>query len=167
MEVRGAVGDEAELLAELEAVPGLLGGVRRVEGLDPVEADVADEALDQVADLLGILDVPVGMGDDGDAAGLVDQLDGLLGGRPLARDERLRAGHQVLLEERAEVGAGAGGLGDVRAADRVGGAGLGDRVLEGHLDAVRLSLAMISLARSTRSCWAFAQAGAIFSRSTQ
>ena len=105
---------------------GLLGGVRRVEGLDPVEPDVADEALDQVANLLGVLHVPVGMGDDGDAAGVVDQLDGLLGGRPLARDERLRAGDQVLLEEGAEVGAGAGGLGDVRAADRVGGAGLGD-----------------------------------------
>ncbi len=46
-----AVGDEVELLAELEAVPGLLRGVRRIEGLDPVEADVADQALDQVADL--------------------------------------------------------------------------------------------------------------------
>ena len=62
-----AVGDEAELVAELEAVLGLLGGVRRVEGLDPVEADVAHQALDQVAHLLGVLDVPVGVGDDGDA----------------------------------------------------------------------------------------------------
>ena len=70
------------------------------------------------------------MGDDRDAAGVVDQLDRLLGGRPAPRDERLRARDQVLLEERAEVGAGAGGLGDVGAADRVGGARLGDRVLE-------------------------------------
>ena len=119
---------------------GLLGGVRRVEGLDPVEADVADQALDQVAHLLGVLDVPVGVGDDGDAAGVVDDLDRLLGGRPLARDERLRARDQVLLEERAEVGPGAGRLGDVGAADRVGGAGLGDRVLEGHLDPVAVEV---------------------------
>ena len=126
VEVRRRGRDQAELLAELEAVLRLLLGVRRVEGLDPVEADVADEALDQVADLLGLGDVPVGMGDDGDAAGLVDQLDGLLGARPVARDEGLRAGDQVLLEERPEVRAGAGGLGDVRAADRVGGSGLLD-----------------------------------------
>ena len=49
-------------------------------------------------------------------------------------------GHQVLLEERAEVGPRAGRLGDVRAADRVGGAGLVDRVLEAHLDPVLVEL---------------------------
>ena len=54
VEVGGAGRDEVELLAELEAVRGLLLGVRRVEALDPVEADVADEALDQVADLVGL-----------------------------------------------------------------------------------------------------------------
>ena len=84
--------------------------MRRVEGLDPVEADVAHEALDQIADLVGVLDVPIGMGDDGDAAGVVDQLDRLLGARPLARDERLRPRDEVFLEERAEVGAGAAAL---------------------------------------------------------
>ena len=46
----------------------LLLGVRRVDGLDAVEADVAAEALDQVAHLDRVLHVPVGMGDDGDAA---------------------------------------------------------------------------------------------------
>ena len=56
VEVRGGGRDEPELLAELEAVLRLLLGVRRVEGLDPVEADVADEALDEVADLVGLLD---------------------------------------------------------------------------------------------------------------
>ena len=49
-------------------------------------------------------------------------------------------GDEVLLEERAEVGAGARRLGDVRAPDRVGGAGLRDRVLERHLDAVRVEV---------------------------
>ena len=103
----------------------------------PSRADVADR---EVADLVWVLDVPVGMRDDGDSAGVVDQLDGLFGGRPPARDERLRARHQVLLEERAEVGAGAGGLGDVRAADRVGGAGLGDRLLEVDVHPVLVEL---------------------------
>src|SRR6185436_5087439 len=81
-----------------------------------------------------------GMGDYGDAAGVVDQLDSLLGARPAPRDERFRAGDEVLLEERAEVGAGAGGLGDVGAPDRIGGAGLGDGVLEGDIDAVLVEL---------------------------
>ena len=64
--------------------------------------------------------------------------------RPPRRSASSRAtnafapGHQVLLEEGAEVGAGARGPGDVGAADRVGGAGLGDRGLEGDLDAVRV-----------------------------
>ena len=58
------------------------------------------------------------------------------GGRPAARDEGLGAGHQVLLEEGAEVAGRAGRPGDVRAADRVGGAGLADRVLEGQVEAL-------------------------------
>ena len=66
----------------------------------------------------GVGDVPVGVGDDGDAAGVADQLDRLLGGGPAARDEGLGAGHQVLLEEGAEVAGRAGGAGDVGAADR-------------------------------------------------
>ena len=76
------------------------------------------------------------MGDDGDAAGLVDQLDRLRGGRPAARHEGLGAGHQVLLEEGAEVAGRPRRLGDVRAADRVGGAGLADRVLERQVEAL-------------------------------
>ena len=140
VEVRRGRGDEVELLAELEAVLGLRGRVWRIEGLDPVEADVADQALDQVADLLRVLDVPVGVGDDRDPARLVDQVDGLLGGRPLARYERLRARDQVLLEERPEVRSGAGGLGDVGAADRVGGARLRDRLLERDVDPVTVEV---------------------------
>ena len=93
------------------------------------------EGADQRLDLGGVLDVPVGMGDDGDAAGLVDQLHGLLGGRPAPRHEGLGAGHQVLLEESAHSLAGAGGPSDVGAADRERVAGLGDRVLEREVEA--------------------------------
>ena len=124
--VGGGGGDEVELLAELEQVGGLLLAVGRVEGLDAVGAEGAD----QVVDLARLGDVPVGVGDDGDAAGLVDQLDRLLGGRPAARHEGLGAGHQVLLEEGAEVAGRAGRPGDVGAADRERVAGLADRVLE-------------------------------------
>ena len=54
---------------------GLLGRVRRVEGLDPVEPHVAHEALDQIAHLLGVLDVPVRVGDHGEfAARLLDEI---------------------------------------------------------------------------------------------
>jgi hypothetical protein len=74
--------------------------------------------------------------DDGDAAGFADQLDRLLGGRPAAGDEGFGTGDQVLLEEGAEVAGRAGCLGDVGAADRVGGAGLADRVLEGQVEAL-------------------------------
>ena len=91
---------------------------------------------DQVAHLARLGDVPVGMGDDGHAAGCVDQLDGLLGARPASRHERLRARHQILLEEGAEVGPGARRTGDMGTPDRVRGPGLGDRGLEGDLDAV-------------------------------
>ena len=57
------------------------------------------------------------------------------GVRPAAGDEGFGAGHQVLLEEGAEVAGRAGGLGDVGAADRVGAAGLADRVVEGQVEA--------------------------------
>src|SRR6185369_16732338 len=59
VEVRRTGGDESELLAEFQAVPSLICGVGRVEGLDPVEPDFPNEALDQVADLARILHVPV------------------------------------------------------------------------------------------------------------
>ena len=79
------------------------------------------------------------MGDDGDAAGVVDQLDRLA--RPSAsvrETNALAPGTRYSSKNGPEVRAGAGRLGDVRAADRVGGAGLGDRVLEADLDAVRV-----------------------------
>ena len=41
------------LVAELEAVLGLVRRVRRVEGLDPVEPHIAHQALHEVADLIG------------------------------------------------------------------------------------------------------------------
>ena len=91
-----------------------------VEGLYSVDREDAD----QVIDLMGRGDVPVGMGYYGDAAGLVDQLDRLLGGRPAARHEGLGAGDQVLLEEGAEVAGRPGCLGDVGTADRERVAGL-------------------------------------------
>jgi hypothetical protein len=61
----------------------LLGRVRRIEALDPVEPDVAHEALDQVAHLTRVVHVPVGMGNHGDPTGVVDDLDRLLGRGPL------------------------------------------------------------------------------------
>src|SRR5690348_9255644 len=76
------------------------------------------------------------MGDDGDAARLADQLHRLLGGWPGAGDEGFGAGHEVLLEEGTEVAGGTRGAGDVGAADRVGRAGLADRVLERQVEAL-------------------------------
>ena len=59
--------------------------------------------------------VPARVGEDGDAPRLVDQPDRLLRGRPGPGTERLRAGHQVLLEE-AEVAWSRRPPGDVGAA---------------------------------------------------
>ena len=61
-----------------EQVLGLLLGVGRVEGLDPVGAGASGSGPRPRS---GDGDVPVGVGDDGDAAGLADQLDRLLGAR--------------------------------------------------------------------------------------
>src|SRR3954453_19452512 len=103
MEVRRAGWHQVELLAELQAMRRLRPGVRRVERLDAVQADVADEALHHVADLRRDPPTPKGGPRAPPAPRRVDQLDGLLGARPAARYERIRAGHEVLLEERAEV----------------------------------------------------------------
>ena len=70
----------------------------------------------------------------------MDQLDRLLGGRPAAGHEGLRARHQVLLEEGPEVAARAGRPGDVGAADRERVAGLADRVLEVQVEALAAQL---------------------------
>ena len=167
VEVRGAGRHEAELLAELEAVPGLGRRVRRVEALDPVELDIADEALHQVADLVGILNVPVGMGDHGDPAGVVDQLDGLLGGRPAAGDKRLRAGHQVFLEERPRSGPAPAALamcGRPIASAAPAWATAPSNVTSTPWERRR---ATISFALSIRSCWARSHAGRMRSGSTQ
>jgi len=58
---------------------------------------------------------------------------------PLARDEGFRAGHEYSSKNGPRSGP-APGLGDVRASDRVGGAGLGDGVLEVDVDAVLVEL---------------------------
>ena len=99
------------------------------------------------------------MRDHRDPAGLVDQLHGLLGGRPLAGDERLRARDEVLLEERTQVGTGAGGLGDVGRPIASAAPALATASSKVTSTPWPLSFAMISLARSTRSCWALSQAG--------
>ena len=70
---------------------GLLGVVGRVEGLDAVEPE-RREAVDGLEHGLARVDVPERMGPDGDAAGLVDERDGLghgrLGPPPVGRARR-------------------------------------------------------------------------------
>ena len=80
----------------------------------------------------------------------------------------LAPGHQVLLEEGAEVAARAGRAGDVGAADRVGGAGLADRVLEGQVEALAAQV-LDDLAGPVDAAPAGRgrRPGAISSRSTQ
>ena len=73
--VGGGRRGEVELVAEGQEVSGLLLAVARIEGLDPVGAERAD----QVLDLVRLGDVPVGVGDDGGATGGADQLDRLRG----------------------------------------------------------------------------------------
>src|SRR4051794_38449184 len=85
VEVRRGGRNEVELLAELQTMGRLRPRVWWVEGLDPVQADVADEALHQVADLRRLAHVPLGGRAAGPAAGRVDQLDGPLGAWPAAR----------------------------------------------------------------------------------
>ena len=117
----------------------------RVEGLDAVGGERAD----QVVDLVGRRDVPVGVGEDGHAARLVDQLDRLLGGRPAAGDECLRARDQVLLEEGAEVSARPAARAMWGRPIESASPASRDRVLEVRSKPSRRSLSTISPARVT------------------
>ena len=131
VKVRGGRRRQSPLGAEIEQELRLRPVVRGVEALDSVEVEVVDQG----GHLAGLAHVPERMGEDGRAAGAVDDLRRLGRIGPATGDERLRPGHQPLLEESAHlVGLDAGGLGDVRAADRGGIARLGDRVLESDRD---------------------------------
>ena len=102
VEVGGAGAEQAERGAALGQQLGLLAGVGHVEGLHPVDAERA-EALDAREHLVGIGDVPEGVRPDGDAAGVVDRLDGLRDGGRLAQAEGRSALDQVGADERADV----------------------------------------------------------------
>ncbi len=86
VEVGGAGAEQAQLGAAVGEQLGLLAGVGDVEGLDAVDAERV-EAVDAGEHFLGVLDVPEGVRPDGDAAGLVDRLDGLRDGGRLAQAE--------------------------------------------------------------------------------
>ena len=70
-----AVGARPSSSQSSRQMPGLLGVCGRVEGLEAVGARAPRTRSRPVR----VLDVPVGMGDHGDAAGVVDELDRLLG----------------------------------------------------------------------------------------
>ena len=129
VEVGRAGGQEAALGAVRGDEAGLLGVVGRVEGLDAVEPE-RREAVDGLEHGLARVDVPERMGPDGDAAGLVDERDGLghgrLGPPPIgrrARDEigleQLRGVHDLLAREAHPVGGMIeSGLGKMRTTER-------------------------------------------------
>ena len=138
MEVGRAGGQEVALGAARGDERGLLGVVGRVEGLDAVEPE-RREAVDGLEHRLGRIHVPERMGPHGDAAGLVDEGDGLghgrLGPPPVGRGagdqigpEQLRGVHDLLAREAHPVGGMIeGGLGEMRTAER---GPLGDLELE-------------------------------------
>ena len=99
VEVSRAGGQEVALGAVRGDEPCLLGVVGRVEGLDAVEPE-RRETVDGLEHGRARLDVPEGMGPDGDAAGLVDERDGLghgrLGPPPVGRSSRDEIGLQQL-----------------------------------------------------------------------
>jgi len=99
VEVARSRGQESEALAVLDDQPGLLGRVGHVERLDAVEAGRV-EAVDRVDDEVVVVDVPEWMRPDGQAAGLVDELDGARGCRGGASDERRASGDEIGHEHR-------------------------------------------------------------------
>lgn len=129
VEVGRARGQEVALGAARGDEGGVLGVVGRVEGLDAVEPE-RREAVDGVEHLAGRVEVPERMGPDRDAAGLVDERDGLrdrrLGPPPVgggAGDEigleQLRGVHDLLAREAHPVGGMIErGLSEVGAAER-------------------------------------------------
>jgi hypothetical protein len=138
VEVRRAGGQEVALGAVHRDEPRLLGVVRRVEGLDTLEAQ-RREAVDGLEHGLVRVEVPERMGPDRDATGLVDERyrlgHGRLGPPPVGRGagdeiglEQLRGVHDLLAREAHPVGGMIeGGLGEMRTAER---GPLGDLELE-------------------------------------
>jgi hypothetical protein len=98
VEVGRARGEQAELGAACRDPRRLLGAVGGIERLDAVEAE-RGEVLDPLGDDGGIVDVPERVRPDGDAAGLVHDLDRLGHVRRRAPTERGRARYEIGLEE--------------------------------------------------------------------
>jgi hypothetical protein len=129
VEVGRARGEQAELGAAVGDRRRLLGVVGGVERLDAVDAETG-EALDVLHHAGGIADVPEGVRPDGDAAGLVHDLDRLRHRRRGAPPERGRARYEIGLQELRGVhdllaleahpvgGMVEGSLSEVRTADR-------------------------------------------------
>ena len=156
------MGTRPSLLAEGEQVPRLLLAVGRVERLDPVDA----ERPDQLLDLGRVGDLPVGSGDDGDSARLLDRLHRLLGGRPAARHEGLWPSTRYC-SKNGPRRARAGGAGDVSPPDESASPASFTASSRVSSKPSPRSFSTISPARFTRSCSARSQAGAIASRSIQ
>jgi hypothetical protein len=98
VEVGRAGGEEAELGAAVGDRRRLLRVVGGVERLDAVEAE-GGEALDVLDHRGGVIDVPERVRPDGDAAGLVHDLDRLGHRRRGAPPERGRARYEIGLQE--------------------------------------------------------------------
>src|SRR6185436_18272247 len=130
---------QSELVAALGEQLCLLGVVGDVEALDAVEPVLAEQ-VDRLQHLGVGVEVPVGVGPDRDAAGVVDPLDRLDHGRVRAREVGGLAGDQEVGQERGDVVVALGresvgvrrvvehGLREVGAADRLAGrAALGEQ----------------------------------------
>jgi hypothetical protein len=98
VEVGRAGGQQAELAAAVGDRRRLLRVVGGVEGLDAVEPHLG-EAIDVLDHRRAIADVPERVRPDGDAAGLVHDLDRLRHRRRGAAAERRRARNEIGLEE--------------------------------------------------------------------
>ena len=129
VEVRRAGGEQAEPPGRVVQEARLRLRVGGVEALDAVEPR-GGEALERGERGVGVVDVPERMRPDGDAAGGVDDLDGLRDRRPRARHvgdgarhevggEELRLARDPLLAQPVGVGRVLQHrLGEVRAAER-------------------------------------------------
>ncbi len=102
VEVGGAGGEQAQLGAAVGEQLGVLACVGDVEGLDAVDPERV-EALDRGQHFPWIGDVPERVRPDGDAAGVVDRLDGLGDGGRLAQAKGGLALDQVAADQRADV----------------------------------------------------------------
>ena len=165
VEVGGAGGEQAEGGAALGEQLGLLARVGDVEGLDAVDAERV-EAVDAGEHFVGVGDVPEGVRPHGDAAGLVDGVDGLGDGGRLAQAEGGRALDQVAADERADVvdvlGAQPGGVGG-GAEDGFGEMGTADRLAGGdarvELVFVELEAELLAARRPCAACAARGRRG--------